>query len=317
MPPLPVQNHRRRMADRVDLPPLPSSSSSKNAPANGRNNDTDLFKNLVEIVPLVESLMDRRANPSSKRRASVIYTRAPTVSDSKGKKSAQPVSAVKLRNNGDNVTNECALATNTNSTSSSNDNENVEKNTEEIIFLREKLEDLHKLLAEKDEALKSKEKSTKMISSEHATLDELRRSISEKENLLKITNSELSNAQNTLEERQAHFDKLNFEARATNKKVQELQYDLDSMHFEKFAYSFLFQELSENKLDLHSEENITYFQPLDHLPHVDDMTEAVMEQMEEARLAYTKAVSIAKESPTEDNLTSVLEARSKLESFVL
>lgn len=191
------------------------------------------------------------------------------------------------------------------------------KNTEEITFLREKLEDLHKLLAEKDEALKSKEESTKMISSEHATLDEQRRIIMENENLLKITNSELSNVQNTLEERQALLGKLNFEARATNKKVQEIQYDLDSMHFEKFAYLLLFQELSENKLDLHAQENITYFQLLDYLPHVDDMTEAVMEKMEKARLGYTKAVSLAKESPTEDNLTSVPEARSKLESFVL
>lgn len=39
-------------------PPL--SSSSKNAPGDGGNVDRVLFNNLVEMVPLVESLMVRR-----------------------------------------------------------------------------------------------------------------------------------------------------------------------------------------------------------------------------------------------------------------
>nr|DAD31547.1 TPA_asm: hypothetical protein HUJ06_010398 [Nelumbo nucifera] len=60
-------------------PLLSKRANSSLSNGNGSNNNVDkvLYKNLVEMVPLVESLMDRRANTSFTRRASLVYTKTP------------------------------------------------------------------------------------------------------------------------------------------------------------------------------------------------------------------------------------------------
>ncbi|PKA59818.1 hypothetical protein AXF42_Ash011943 [Apostasia shenzhenica] len=59
-------------------PPNPPSSTVSGNDCAAGNVDRVLFKNLVEMVPLVESLMDKRANSSFTRRASMVYTPAPS-----------------------------------------------------------------------------------------------------------------------------------------------------------------------------------------------------------------------------------------------
>ncbi|XP_022883689.1 protein MICROTUBULE BINDING PROTEIN 2C-like [Olea europaea var. sylvestris] len=53
------------------------SAAAANASA-ASNVDRVLFNDLVEIVPLVQSLIDRKANTSFTRRGSIIYTKTPT-----------------------------------------------------------------------------------------------------------------------------------------------------------------------------------------------------------------------------------------------
>ena len=73
--------------------------------------------------------------------------------------------------------------------------EDFGKDTEELIMLREKLGDLHRILSEKDEELKSAEELMNQMGTVHVTLDELRRRVAEREFIVTSTSSQLSNAE--------------------------------------------------------------------------------------------------------------------------
>ncbi|KAL0385246.1 UNVERIFIED_CONTAM: protein MICROTUBULE BINDING PROTEIN 2C, partial [Sesamum radiatum] len=62
-----------------DLSRTLSSLSAAAATASATGNvDRVLFNDLVEMVPLVQSLIDRKANSSFTRRGSMIYTKTPS-----------------------------------------------------------------------------------------------------------------------------------------------------------------------------------------------------------------------------------------------
>lgn len=69
-----------------------------------------------------------------------------------------------------------------------------EKDKEELIALREQVEDLQRKLAEKDELLKSAEISKSQMSAVHDKLDELKQQVAEKDSLIKSTQLQLSDA---------------------------------------------------------------------------------------------------------------------------
>ncbi|KAG1326681.1 protein MICROTUBULE BINDING PROTEIN 2C [Cocos nucifera] len=306
-------------------PPPPLSSSSKNAPGDGGNVDRVLFNNLVEMVPLVESLMDRRANPSFTRRASVVYTPTPSnqtkVVDLKGRRSSKTVSAKKHKDFRDSSKdkNDQDVTTDNFSVFSSTPLAvgDVQKNIEELTMLQEQLDDLRKKLLEKDEALKSAEETMNRMSQVIMMLDELRHQVAEKDSIVRNANSHLANMQIKLADKQAALEKLECEAKTSNTKIEELQGHLDSMGLEITAFMRLFEELSKNDSAAYPDDDISSIQKFDQLPYMDSIDESDLMRMEEARKAYTSAIAAAKENPSEELLAAAAEARLHLRAFVL
>jgi hypothetical protein len=68
------------------------------------------------------------------------------------------------------------------------------KDAEELIALREQVEDLQRKLLEKDELLKSAEVSKNQMNAVHAEFDEVKLQVAEKDSLIKSTQLQLSNA---------------------------------------------------------------------------------------------------------------------------
>ncbi|KAM1501615.1 hypothetical protein ACFXTO_027070 [Malus domestica] len=84
------------------------SSLAHSSTATNSNLDRILFKNLVEIIPLVQSFIDRKASNSFMRRGLVAYTKTPSresVSkkvEQKGRNAAQSIPARQKRDHRDN-----------------------------------------------------------------------------------------------------------------------------------------------------------------------------------------------------------------------
>lgn len=285
------------------------------AAANGGGNvDKVLFKNLVEMVPLVETLMDRRVNSSFTRRASVIYTPAPSqfrkVTDPSGRKTSRSNSAKKRRDIGDNgnlesATDDFSIFSSTAAPG------NIQKDREELAKLREQVDDLQKKLLEKDEALKSAEN---LMNQTNTSLDDLRHQVVDQDSLIKSTNSQLYNAKIKLADKQAALEKLEWEANMSNRKVEELQENIVSTEFEVTALMQFFDELSKHESAAYPHVEVDCINYFEHLPHIDDMD---VEKMEEARTAYLAAVAAAKENPNDELIAAAAEARTRLQAFVI
>ncbi|KAG0463833.1 hypothetical protein HPP92_019902 [Vanilla planifolia] len=262
----------------------------------GGNMDRVLFQNLVEMVPLVESLMDKRASSSFTRRASIVHTPAPPhlkkAADHKRKKAVQ-CSSLKTQKDAE----EC-----------------VEDEKNELLLLQNQVADLQKRLSEKEEALKSAENLTIQVNATHASLGELRRQVSERDALIKSTNTELYDAKIKLADKQAALEKLEWEAKLSKQKLQELQGEAISNEQTISALMQLFGELAKGYSYSCMDDQTTCYELL---PPLDDMDDIDMAKMEEARIAYLAAVAAAKEETTDETLAAVAEARRKLQTFVL
>ncbi|XP_065036869.1 protein MICROTUBULE BINDING PROTEIN 2C-like isoform X2 [Musa acuminata AAA Group] len=318
------QMHANSSSSSPPLHPPSQCSSFENASGGeGSNVDRVLYKNLVDMVPLVESLMDRRPNPSFKRRASLVYTPTPShprkVVDHNGRITAQTCSFKKRSDHGNNGPNKESDKLDGASgffSSSALTAEDVQKNVEELKLLQEQLDDLHKKLLEKDEALKSLKDSLNEMNVANATVNELKEQLMEKDSLITNANLQLTNTKNRLDERQAALEKLEMEVTESNKKVEELQGILDSTSFEIAAFTKLFDELSNTCPDACLDDNNTS-QPMDMFPYIDDIDENGMQKMEEARIAYVAAVATAKENPSEESIAAAAEARVHLQAYLL
>lgn len=77
--------------------------------------------------------------------------------------------------------------------STSDDNENAKKYGEEIVKLREQIDNLQQIILEKDEALRIAQNTVDEMSSIYVTLNELRHRVGEKEALIQSTSSQLNN----------------------------------------------------------------------------------------------------------------------------
>ncbi|XAR51248.1 hypothetical protein NMG60_11005818 [Bertholletia excelsa] len=307
-----------------------TQSSLSNATASGTSNNVDrvLFKDLVEIVPLVQSLIDRKQNPSFTRRGSMIYTKTPSreslykkASDPKGRNAAQSIPTKKRRDAADldqekNANNNQDRTSDGFSVFSSRATLS-EKDREELIALRQKVEDLQVKLLEKDELLRSAEVSKNQMAVVHAKLEELKLQAAEKDSLIKSAQLQLSDAKIKLADKQAALEKLQWEAITSKGKVEKLQEDLDSMQGDMSSLMLLFEGLTEEEHTAMGTEDydVTPYHP-SYLSCKDDLDEAKMEEMEEAREAYVAAVAAAKQKQDEDSITAAARARLHLQSFV-
>ncbi|KAL8124034.1 protein MICROTUBULE BINDING PROTEIN 2C [Apium graveolens] len=304
----------------VDSPLLRRTHDSfSSAPAS--NLDRNLFNDLVEIVPLVQSLIDRKAKTSFTRRASVIYTKTPKASELKGKNAAQSIPAKKRRDLGDKDQNKQA---GDNKDGCANDfsflpiSTTVSENSEELLELRDQVVDLQRKLSEKDELLKSAEIMKGQMTSEIAKLDELKQLVSEKDSVAKHTQQQLSDAKIMLADKQAALEKLRWEAMTSNTLAQKLQEDVNTMQEEMSSIMILCEGLRKNSDDVSTEDYDIPLNNVDHIPEdVDSSNELEMQRMEDAQEAYIAAVAAANEIQDEYSIAAARSARLHLLSLVI
>ncbi|KAK1407375.1 hypothetical protein QVD17_38989 [Tagetes erecta] len=294
----------------------PNSPSHHRNPA-GSNVDRLLYNDLVQIVPLVQSLIDRKASSSYTRRGSMIYTKTPSresisnkMIEGKGR-NAQSIPGKKRRENGGNEQDGGGDGISMFSSSAL-----LTKEREELVELREKVEDLQRQLLEKDEILKAAEASKNEMSSVQNMLNEVKKQASEKDALLRSTQAQLADVKIKLADKQAAVEKLQWEAMTSNKKVEKLQEELNAFQGERSSYTLLFEGLSDDHFTL-SDEDYDVNPHGGHLPEIDDMDELETSKMEEAQKAYMAAIAAAKEKQDEESITVAANARMHLQSFVL
>ncbi|KAK7292148.1 hypothetical protein RIF29_07875 [Crotalaria pallida] len=300
---------------------IPSSAST----APNSNLDRDLFKDLVEIVPLVQSLIDRKASRSFTRRGSMIYTKTPTreslnkrATDLKGRNIGQSIHVKKKRDHGEKEQGKNGgnhSEADSFSVFSSRD-WTSEKDREDFVILKEQVEELQKKLWEKDELLKSAENSREQVNAFKAKLEELKHQTLEKDSLLKYTQQQLTDAKIKLADKQAALEKTRWEAMTSTEKVEKLQHELDSVQTDISSFTLLLEGLT--KIDTVGDTNDYDTKPYDfnHLPSIDDLDEMELQKMEEARKAYTAAIAVAKERRDEESIAAAASARLHLQSFV-
>ncbi|PRQ16393.1 hypothetical protein RchiOBHm_Chr7g0183731 [Rosa chinensis] len=316
---LDLQENRTHFAD----PKWESNSSpthhhltqTSNANANA-NLDRVLFQDLVEIVPLVQSLIDRKASSSFTRRGSVTYTKTPS-RDSLSKKvpnrnGAQSMPARKKRESASNNPDaDSVLSFSSKASAAEKDDD------EELDALRVQLEDLQRKLLEKDELLKSSEISKNEVSAVQAKLEELKRQAAQKDSVIKASQLQLSDAKIKLADKQAALEKLQWEAMTSNKSADKLQGELDSLRGDISTIMILFEGLVKTDSTPSAEDYDISPCTVDHLPYIDDWDESQMQRMEAARKAYEAAVVAAKERQDEESIAAAANARLHLQSFVL
>ncbi|XP_042450433.1 protein MICROTUBULE BINDING PROTEIN 2C-like [Zingiber officinale] len=301
----------RHRQHRLPSPPPPAEA------AEGGNVDRVLFKNLVEMVPLVESLMDRRARSSFTRRASVIYTPAPShpkkATEAKGGRANSTVSVKKQRDFEDNAQRNKQKDSSIGFTV---ETEKLQKDQEELNILKEQINDLQRKILEKDEALESADSEINQLRVTNISIDELRAQIAEKDSMVKSNNSLLNNAKISLADKQATLERLTWEAQMSKKKIEELQGERASMDYEITTLMKIFEQLSANHSSMNPDESLCSYR-LEPLPVINDSDDITSEKVGEARAAYSAAVAAAKENPTEELLAKAAEARLQLQALVI
>ncbi|XP_050376976.1 protein MICROTUBULE BINDING PROTEIN 2C [Argentina anserina] len=293
----------------------PNSSSTHHSSAANGNLDRVLFQDLVEIVPLVQSLIDRKASSSFTRRGSVTYTKMPS-RESLSKKvanrnEAQSIPARKKRETtGDNTDADSVSSFSSRAVA-------AEKEHEELEALRVQLEDLHRKFLEKDELLKSSEMSKNEVSAVQAKLEEVKRQAVEKDSLIKASQLQLSDAKIKLADKQAALEKSQWEAMTSNKSAEKLRTELDSLRGDISSIMTIFEGLVKTITIADTEDYDISPCTVDHLPYIEDWDEMKMQNMEAARKAYEAAVVAARERQDEESIAAAASARLHLQSFVL
>ncbi|XP_057517371.1 protein MICROTUBULE BINDING PROTEIN 2C isoform X2 [Amaranthus tricolor] len=231
-------------------------------------NDLDpvLYNDLVQIVPLVQSLIDRNSDRSITRRASIIYTKTPSRDSKKNNrngvksKHGDKVQGKHIKYDGDEIPDDHSTVSSA----------SMAAEKEELNFLREQLEDLHRQLSEKDELLKEVEAAKSKISAMQSQVDELKQFANEKVSLTKSSESQLNDAKIKLADKQAAVEKLQWEAKTSNQKVERLQAELDSMRSQISSMMHIFEGLSQELDDaviFVDDYDVTSFYT-DHLPNL-------------------------------------------------
>jgi chromosome segregation ATPase len=256
--------------------------------------------------------MEHKEKSSFKRRGSMIYTKMPSRESlsRKGRNASQTVPGKKKRD---------AEGNNDAMNNTREDGENAKAlagaEKEELIRLREQVNDLQTELSEKEGLLKSMETSKSQVNEIQGKLEETKRVVAEKEMLIKSMQLQLSDTKVKLANKQAAFEKTQWEAKTTGARAVKLQEQLDSVEGEISTFARVFETLAKTeskKLD--RDYDVIPYQ-FDHLPYLDDVDETEQRKMEEARLAYVAAVTTAKEREDEESLAMAAKARAYLQSI--
>ncbi|KAF3331437.1 hypothetical protein FCM35_KLT02843 [Carex littledalei] len=294
-----------------DLAPTPQTPPPS-AGGDGSNVDRQLYKKLVDMLPLVESLVDRRVNSAYSRRAPMVYTPAPSKSkkaDSKGEK-APPSDSSKKQRDLTEITQKVEPD------STSDDNENAKKYREEIVKLREQIDNLQQIILEKDEALRIAQNTVDEMSSIYVTLNELRHRVGEKEALIQSTSSQLNNTKMLLAEKQAALEKLEWELKASNSTIEELEESIGLMEFEISSLMKLFEKLCEDSLAGNEDFAIPSLRVDPVLTGMGNEDEMNTDRMDQEMEAYAAALAAARDNPSDEFLVAAAEARTKFHALV-
>ncbi|CAN8236982.1 unnamed protein product [Cochlearia groenlandica] len=298
------------LAGDEDLRLSPRESSAVEKSGN-EDVDRSLLKDLVEMVPLIEHYMEHKERSSFTRRGSMIYTKMPSKESlSRKGRNASHTGRKKRDTEGNtddtkNTTREDGGATKALSS--------AEK--EEMSRLREQVNEFQTKLSEKDELLKSMDMSKNQVKDIQVKLEETNRLVAEKETLIKSMQLQLSETKVKLADKQAALEKTQWEAKTTGAKAIKLQEQLDSIEGDISTFTRVFETLAKtesNKLDKDYDAAPYEFE---HLPYLDDVDETELRKMEEARLSYVEAVTIAKEREDEESLAMAAKARAYLQSL--
>ncbi|MFQ6632677.1 hypothetical protein Gotur_008708 [Gossypium turneri] len=180
----------------------------------------------------------------------------------------------------------------------------AEKENEELIALREQVEDLQKKLLQKEDLQKSAEISKNHINDVQAELEQLNRHAAEKDSLIKSIQLQLSDAKIKLADKQAALEKTQWEAMTSKQKLEKLQNDIDSMQGEFSSFMLLLNCLTKKNRTAYAEDYDVAPYHSEHFPHLDDADDKEMPKMEEARQAYVAALDAAKEKQDEESLAA-------------
>ncbi|KAH1089089.1 hypothetical protein J1N35_016346 [Gossypium stocksii] len=285
--------------------------------------DRVLYKDLVEMIPLVQSLIvifpsfftERKANSSFTRRGSMIYTKTPSreslsrkTTDVKGRNTGLAIPVKKKKDQVDKNGDSLPIF--------SSRDLIAEKENEELIALRGQVEDLQKKLLEKEDLLKSAEISKNHINDVQAELEQLNRHAAEKDSLIKSIQLQLSDAKIKLADKQAALEKTQWEAMTSKQKLEKLQNDIDSMQREFSSFMLLLNGLTKKNRTAYAEDYDVAPYHSDHFPHLDNVDDKEILKMEEARQAYVAALDAAKEKQDEESLAAAASARLHLQSFL-
>ncbi|GAA0165911.1 hypothetical protein LIER_21191 [Lithospermum erythrorhizon] len=265
------------------------------------NVDQRLLRDLVDMVPLVQSLIEQKQRSSFTRRGSMTYTKAPSKESLYRKEGRNAAQSVPRKNNADGFSRSSL----------------TEKDREELMALREQVEDLQKKLSEKDELLKSVEISKSEVASVLAEVNELKEEAASRESLLKSTQLQFSDTKIKLADKQAAVERLEWEAMTSKKKVEKLQQDMDRVQSEITTMMLVFEglQMKESSVPTQKYDDAPY--GCDLLNEIDDYDESKMQMLEEAREAYATAVAAAREKQDEESLAVAATARSHLQSLVV
>ncbi|KZV21708.1 hypothetical protein F511_02866 [Dorcoceras hygrometricum] len=293
------------------------SAAAATASATG-NVDRLLFNDLVEMVPLVQSLIDRKVHSSFTRKGSMIYTKTPSRESLYKKTTGRSALQTKKQKEEQNKST-------ANNQDGCDDNFSVyssksllsEKDREDLIALRDQVDDLKRKLAEKDELLKSAEISQSEMASLSLKFDELKNEVTEKDSLIKSTQSQLSDAKIKLADKQAAVEKLQWEAMTSNKKVEKLQEGLTTVEGEISCFMSLLDGLARSDMMPCDGDYEFVSYPLEENNESESLTEREMQELEAAREAYIAAVTEAKEKQDDESIAAAVKARFRLQSVVL
>ncbi|TQD74396.1 hypothetical protein C1H46_040063 [Malus baccata] len=150
-----------------------------------------------------------------------------------------------------------------------------------------------------------------------AKLNEYKHQVVEKDTVIKAAKQQLSDAKIKLADKQAALEKLQWEVMTSNRKVEKLEGEQDSLQGQISSFMLLFESLMKADPIIYGEDYDISTRTVDHLPHIDDLDEAQMRKMEEARRAYITAVDAAKEKQDEESIAAAASARLHLQSFIL
>ncbi|KAJ8752244.1 hypothetical protein K2173_003880 [Erythroxylum novogranatense] len=301
------------------------SQLAVSAAASGSRVDPVLYNDLVQMFPLVESLIDRKVNNSFTRRGSMIYTKTPTrqslsrkMIDPRGRNAAQSMPMKKKKDPGDKEQGKYVSNNQDGDGFSiySSKNLGTEKDMEELVMLREQVEDMRKKLLEKDELLKSAEVLKSQMNSVHAKFNELKQETEEKNSLIEATQLQLYDTRIKLADKQAALEKTQWEAMTSNKRAEKLQEELNFAQGGISSLMMLFDELTKNDSATVAEDYDVKPYCLDYLQDLDDLDDMQMIKMEEARQAYIAAIAALTEKRDEESLAAANFARLHLQSFV-